>query len=229
MNKTRYSKIWNLDNLYQDGSIQLNNHIKQIEIRMAELEEKLNSLGNLSEVNSSLRIESIVKHMADIRFHLSQVNSYTSCLLAQNPKDQNAMTVRGFTSSNNARFESAINTFQSVLLSIDQKLWEVIVETKALKNYKFILNEWRKKAKISLSEEEEGLISALMVDGYHAWGQFYQSVIGSIKVGIQIEEEHKDLSVGQAINLRSYPNKNIRKTAHHVLEDIWKEKEELFS
>lgn len=217
--------------MYQDGSesSQLYNHITQIEIKMTELEEQLDSFGNLLEVNLSIKIGSIVKHMADLRLHLSQVNSYTTCLLAQNPKDQNAITVRGVTSSKNARFESAIKTFQSVLFSIDQDLWEDIVEAKALKNYKFILNEWRKKAKMFLSEDEERLISALMVDGYYAWGQFYQTVIGSIKIEIKIEEEHKELSVGQAINLRSHPNKDIRKTVHHALEDIWKEKEDLFA
>ncbi|CAH2717342.1 Oligoendopeptidase F, plasmid [Neobacillus rhizosphaerae] len=231
MNKIRYSKEWNLENLFQEGSksSQLHNHIKQLEIKVLELEDELNSFNNLLEVNDSLRVESITKNIADIRINLSQINSFITCLLAQNSKEQNAITLRGNTSSINARFESALKKFQSLILNISQDLWEDILETKALNNYKFILNEWRKKAEMLLSEEEERLVSDLMFDGYHAWGQFYNSLLGSIKVKIQIEEEHKDLSVGQTINLRSHPNEDVRKTAHNALEDIWKEKEELFA
>ena len=231
MNKTRYSKVWNLDKLFQDGSksSQLHNHIKQVEIMVNELEEKLTSFHNLLDVNESLKVESIIKHIAGIRINLSQANSFITCLLAQNPKDQNAMSLRGVTSSMNARFDSTIKKFQSVILKTNQHLWEDILETKALNNYKFILNEWRKKAEMFLSAEEEKFISDLMVDGYHAWGQFYHTLLDSIKVKIKIEEESKELSVGQTINLRSHPNEEVRKKAHHALEDIWKEKEELFA
>ncbi|MEH7237658.1 M3 family oligoendopeptidase [Bacillus sp. JJ1562] len=231
MNKTKYSKVWNLDKLFQHGrnSTQLNNHIKQLGIMVGELEETLHSFNHLLDINALHRVESIIKQIAVIRTNLSEVNSYVTCLLAQNPKDQKAMNVSGVTSSINARFESVIKKLQNDSLNISQNKWEEILETNTLNNYKFILNEWRKEAEMFLSEDEERLISDLMVDGYHAWGQFYQSLLASIKVTIQIEEEPKELSVGQTINLRSHPNKDIRKTAHDALEAIWEEKEELFA
>ncbi|MCC3357164.1 M3 family oligoendopeptidase [Bacillus sp. REN16] len=231
MKNTIYPKVWNLDKLYPDGSksTQLNNHIKQLEVMVGELEGKLDSFKNIVEENVLLEVESIINHIADIRIILSQVNSFITCLLAQKPKDLNAMTLREVASSINARIESAIKTFQCGLLNIDQCLWKRIIENKDLHNYKFLLNEWRKKAEILLSEEKESLVSDLIVDSYHAWGQFYNSFLSSIKVEIQIEEERKELSVGQTINLRSHHSKEIRKTAHYALESIWKEKEELFA
>src|SRR5699024_2454039 len=36
-----------------------------------------------------------------------------------------------------------------------------------------------------------------------------------------------ELSVGQAMNLRSHPNEEVRKESHKALEDVWTQKEEL--
>lgn len=231
MNKSKNLQVWDLNKLFPDGSesSQFRDHIKQLEINVFEIEEKLNYFIAPQELKDSLLVKFIINCIGEIRIHLSQANSFVTCLLAQNPKDQNAMTLRGKTSSINARVESAIKKFQSVLVNTNQHLWEDILETEALNNYKFILNEWRKKAEIHLPEEEERLISDLMVDGYHAWGQFYNSIISSIKVNVQIEGETKELTVGQAINLRSHPKEDVRKMSHYTLEKIWKEKEELFA
>jgi oligoendopeptidase F len=57
-----------------------------------------------------------------------------------------------------------------------------------------------------------------MVDGYHAWGHFYNDLISSINVNIHINGKEENLSVGQAINLRTHPNEEVRKEAHYVLE-----------
>ncbi|MFJ5714307.1 hypothetical protein [Neobacillus sp. NPDC093127] len=72
-------------------------------------------------------------------------------------------------------------------------------------------------------------MSNLMVDGYHAWGQFYNSLISSIKVNILINGENNELSVGQTINLRSHPDESVRMESHKALEEIWTEKEDLFA
>lgn len=63
MPKTRYSKVWNLDKLFLDGSnsSQLHNHIKQLEFKVSELEEIINTYQNLSDVSESPRVESVMK------------------------------------------------------------------------------------------------------------------------------------------------------------------------
>ncbi|MBP1916340.1 pepF/M3 family oligoendopeptidase [Lederbergia galactosidilyticus] len=231
MNKTGYTEVWNLDKLFSFGhnSRQFHDHIQQLEGKVSKLEEKLKAFNKISNINESSKVESIIQQIADIQINLSQANSYVTCLLAQNPKDQNAMNLRAVTFSTNARFESPLKRFQRIILNTSHQLWEDIIETDELNRYKFILDEWRKKAEILLSEEEERLVSDLMVDGYHAWGQLYHSLLGSIKVKLKINGESKELSVGQTINLRSHPNEDIRKTAHYEMEEIWKENEELFS
>lgn len=231
MTKTKYSMSWNLDNLYLEGSksSHIHSHIKQLESMVIESEEKVRDFTNLLKVNQSLTVESILKQIGNISISLSQANSFITCLIAQNSKDQEAITLRGHVSSISARYESTVKKFQAVILNTSKHVWNEALETKALCNYKFVLNEWSKKAETYLSEEEESLISNLMVDGYHAWGQLYNSTVGSIKVKVNIEGETKELSVGQTIQLRSHPSEEVRKTSHQSLEEIWTEKENLFA
>ncbi|MFS0864722.1 M3 family oligoendopeptidase [Fredinandcohnia sp. 179-A 10B2 NHS] len=231
MTQTLYSMNWNLDNLYLEGSksSQFHSHIKQLETLVIELEEKVHDFPNLLEEKHSFTVKSILKQIGEVSISLSQANSFITCLIAQNPKDQKAITLRGQVSSITARYESTVKKLQNVILNTSKNEWDEALETKALSNYKFLLKEWSKKADTYLPGEEERLISVLMVDGYHAWGQLYNSTVGSIKVKVNIEGETKELSVGQTIQLRSHPSEEVRKTAHFALEEIWKEQEELFA
>lgn len=190
MTETKYEQVWNLDNLFPGGSESpsFDSYVKQLELEINGLEEKLNLFGNLVEMNESLRLESIIKNMGDIQKKLPQANSFITCLTAQNTKDQGVVVLRGVTSVMNARFESVIKKFQHIILETDEGNWTEIIETKALNEYKFILTKWREKGKMLLSGNEERLISDLMMDGYHAWRQFYNSLIGKIKINIPFEK-----------------------------------------
>ncbi|WP_187441917.1 M3 family oligoendopeptidase [Sutcliffiella horikoshii] len=231
MRVTEYSQVWNLDNLFSDKrtSFQFDEYINYIETKVYDLENKLSHLNTPKEVNESFKVAELIDSIGEIRTNLSQSNSYITCLLAQNTKDQNAPMLRGKTTSINARFEAALKKLQKILVKTEHPLWEDMLDTKVLSSYKFILTEWRKKAALHLTDDEESLISDLMVDGYHAWGQFYHSVIGSLKVSVQMDGERKELSVGQAINLRSHPDEAVRKESHYALEKIWKDNEEQFA
>lgn len=231
MRETKYRYVWDLEKLFADGSqsSQFSEHLKLLETKVYEFEEKLNCFNTPQKINDSFKVAGIIEYIIDIQMNLSQASSFITCLLAQNPKDHNASTLRGKTSSVNSRFESALKKVQKVLANTNQHLWEGLLDTRALENYRFILNEWREQAEIHLSDKEESLVSNLMADGYHAWGQFYNSLVSSISVNVQIDGENKELSVAQAINLRSHPDEEIRKKSYKALEDIWTEKEELFA
>lgn len=231
MNETKYGQVWNLDSLFPDGSnsTQFSEHIEHLEMQVYKLEEKLEFFTTPQGLNDSIIVANLIDHIADYRINLSQANSFITCLLAQNSKDHFAYKLQGKTNSINARFESSLKKLQKILANTNQHIWGKLLETTILKNYKFILNEWRENAEMHLSEEQESLVNALMVDGYYAWEQFYNSIISSITVTVNIDGEIKELSVSQAINLRSHPDVEVRKKSHHALENIWKEKEELFA
>ncbi|MCM3387135.1 M3 family oligoendopeptidase [Ureibacillus chungkukjangi] len=230
MKQTRYSMTWNLDEIFEGGSnsSQLKEHNYLLEEKLNNLEDLLVQLNKLGSIDSEI-IVLILNNTADIRISLSQSTSFIICLQAQDSKAPNVSSLRGTTALFNARFENLIKKFQTSLFKINQLTWEDLVENESLIKYKFVLNEWRNKANILLSEQQESLVSDLMIDGYHAWGEFYNTLISNTKVKVQIDDLTKELSVGQTINLRSHPKEHIRKTAHYALEEILQEKEVLFS
>lgn len=229
--RNTYKREWDLENLFAGGSksSQFHEFSEKIKWKINNLEEETKNLHTPQEKKDAIQIASIINHISEIQLHISQARSFITCLHAQNTKDQNAGSLRSIVSEFQARFDSVWKKFQATLLKTNDNLWNGLLEFDELKNYQFILNEWRNKAKIQLSDDEEQFVSTLMVDGYYAWGDFYQSLIGSIKVSIPMEGETGVYSVGQAIQLRSHPDERVRRKSHEVLEDIWTEKQDLFA
>jgi oligoendopeptidase F len=231
MEKISYPKVWNLDKVFMGGSksSQLLDHINRLEDLVHKLEVSVKSFITPLSTNEVIKLVHLIENIGNIRLYLSQATSFITCLLAQNPKDQAAAILRGKIAQIESRFEKELSIVKKIVTYTKEYVWESLLETEELKEYRFILNEWCEHADKNLSEEEQNLISDLMVDGYHAWGQFYSDLVSSINVKIHINGKEENLSVGQAINLRSNPNEEVRREVHYVLESIWKEKEELFS
>lgn len=231
MRDAKYREVWDLDTLFPDGSesYKLSEHLEELVVKVSQFKNKADSFHTPQDVYDVLMITEIVEYISIIKVHLSEANSFITCLLAQNPRDQKATSLQGKVGSISTSFESVVQKTQKKLASIEQSLWVELLDTDLLSNYRFILNEWRQKGRLQLPKYEENLVSGLMVDGYHAWGQFYNALVSDIKVHLPINGEVKELSVGQAINLRSHQNKEVRKESHMALEDIWTQKEELFA
>ena len=54
-------------------------------------------------------------------------------------------------------------------------------------------------------------------------------LVGDIKIKIEVDGEEKVLSVGQANNLSSHANADVRKRSFEALEEAWAEKEDFFA
>ena len=226
-----YKKIWNLDKIFIGGSKsnQFVGHIKRLEVLIRDLERNVKSFNTPLARNEAANLGNLIEYIGEVRINLSQAKSFITCLLAQNTKDQDAATLRGTLSQLESHFEKELAKVKIRLANTKQEIWESLIETKELEDYRLILNEWRESADNHLSNIEQNLISDLMADGYHAWGHFYNALVSSINVNVQVDGQEKNLSVGQAINLRSHSNEEVRKESHFALESIWEEKEELFA
>lgn len=212
METISYPRVWNLDKIFMGGSKSslFLEHINRLEALVHELEGSVKSFITPLSTNEVSKVVHLVENIATIRLYLSQANSFITCLFAENPKDQDATNLRGKVAQKESRFEKELSKVKKILTNTKEDVWESILETEELQEYRFILNEWRENADKNLSEAELNLISDLMVDGYHAWGHFYNNLVSSINVIIQIDGKEENLSVGQAINLRSH-QKCVRK------------------
>ncbi|WP_164669509.1 M3 family oligoendopeptidase [Virgibacillus doumboii] len=231
MEDIKYQKIWDLDSIFPGGSEsnQFIKHIEELEIRINEFKSKVDYFQTPEKVDDSIKVKELIEYISNIKIHLSQTNSFITCLLAQDPKDQKAASLRGKIGYISADFESLIQKTQKILSITEETLWKGLLDSKLLSKYEFILNEWRKKGKLQLSGNEEKLVSDLMIDGYHGWGQFYNQFVSNIKVPITFNNETYKFSVGQTLNLRSHSDEEVRKKSHKAFENTWTEKEELFA
>ena len=231
MEITSYPRVWNLDSIFRGGSEsgQFLDHLNRLEDLLEELKSQVKALLTSLSMNDVSEVARLVEKLGTIRLYVTQANSFITCLIAENPKNQGAVSLRGKVGQLEAHFEKECSKIMDRLINTSDEVWENILETEELKEYKYVLNEWRENAEENLSKEEQNLLSDLMVDGYHAWGHFYTNLVSSINVKIQLDGVEETLSVGQAINLRSHHDEEIRKQAHDVLESTWKEKEDLFS
>jgi pepF/M3 family oligoendopeptidase len=231
MTKVMYPEVWDLDVFFPGGSEspQLREHLDRLAPKIARFEETVKQFEVPQSTLDATRITDILEVIRDIRTEIGQARSFISCLLAQNTKDKHASLLQGEVSTLTANFSTALQKIQKDLTKTDDVVWQGLLETEALSQFEFILNEWRTQAKLKLSEKEESLITALTSDGYESWGNLYNSVVGEIKVKVTLDGEQKELSVGQANNLRSNPDESVRKEAFEALEAAWSDKEDLFA
>ncbi|WP_034761491.1 M3 family oligoendopeptidase [Rossellomorea vietnamensis] len=218
MNHTEYKTVWNLDSLFNGGSEspELHNLMNDINVRISELEEIIREVTPKPD-----QLEIVLKRLTEIKVRIAQMRSFAICLLSVDPDDQGAQFYRGESTTLQSRYESMTSDLKRVLASIEEMEWESLLASENLKDYRFTLGEWREEAEREPSRE----VSNLMVAGYHAWGQFYQSFMSGIRVQVRGEE----LSVGQAINLRTHADESVRRESHEALVAKWTEHEGQFA
>lgn len=228
MTTKMYSEVWDLDVFFKGGS-ESPEFNAFIDALPAKVEDFFSYLKSLQQPMSATQIIETLIRMKDVLVEISHAGGMLSCLTAQNTKDTKALLLQDKLNSIAANFAPAALRFQQLLAEINEPDFEALLEEAELQEFAFILTEWREQAKQKLSEDEEALISSLGVDGYSAWGQMYNLLIGDIKVEVNVDGEIQTLSVGQANNLSSHPNAAVRKNAFDALENVFAEKQEFFA
>lgn len=111
-----------------------------------------------------------------------------------------------------ADFQSSLVTLDHKLVDINQDVWNELLTKPGLRDVSYILNERRQRVAEKLSPGKEKLIGNLAVDGYHAWSDLYNMVVGKMTIPYEENGENKQLSVGQAENMMDHQDRTVRKT-----------------
>lgn len=230
MNKNKYRQVWDLESIFQDGSnsIQLQYHVQAIEEGLRLLNKNLTITTILSSKDASSTLNLLIE-IGNMKLKLSQATSFITCLLAQNPMDQGASVIQGKVSKLNSEYNVILTKFQATIASTSLAIWIELLKSEVLKDFEFILTEWRSETESSLTFHQKAILSSLSTDGYHAWGQLYQTLMGNLEVELIVEGNSQKYSIGQALNLRSHSDEKVRKLAHETLELKWLEQKEAFA
>lgn len=145
---------------------------------------------------------------------IRQSQAYVGCLQAQDMADLKANVLNFEVTRLTAEFQKVLVMFDNKLADMDDADWKTVL--KECSDIAYILNERRTRVKEKLGINQETLIEELAVDGYHAWGDLYDSIIGQIQIPYEEDGKTEILSVGQANNLTSKPDRNIRRAVSKI-------------
>jgi oligoendopeptidase F len=225
MTATTYSDVWNLDVIFNGGSesTEFADHLKITGELIEHFQSKVNNWTLLHTNEDKVFLKELLTDFEQAGQKLRQGSAFVSCLQAQNTNDKKAYSLDAAVTDLSASFQTALSAFDNTLTSISDNVWSEILVDDFFKELAYSLTERRERAKDKLSKDEEAIISALGVDGYHSWGQLYDLIVGKVKITVTENGEEKQLSVGQAANKFSNPDRNIRQSVFKNWEKAWSE------
>ncbi|MCM3716916.1 M3 family oligoendopeptidase [Fictibacillus phosphorivorans] len=211
-------QTWELDSVFPGGS-----DSKELLTEIKWAEEEVKTLFKKTEefTFSTENFLNLIFDMQRLSERLSTTGSFVGCLIAQDVHDKKAMALRGRLESIYAAFSNVGSALDKELMEISEDTWADVVNLPEVKDIAFTLNERRMLAKEKLGISEESLINDLAVDGYHAWSTLYDLVVGRINIKVEIDGKEEELSVGQAENKFSNPDRQIRKDTFEKFVEAW--------
>jgi len=216
---------WDLDILFPGGStsprfLSLLNSLEEDLARLAE------GVIQLPNAYSDAWL-GVVELAQDIIAKMREAGSFVGCLTAQNVKDEQAKLLSHRVTGLRARLSVNMTNFDAKISQLNETDWRELVTQEDLAPLAFFLHEHKERAKEKLDPARETVISNLMVDGYHAWGDLYDTVVGRIEIAIEENGTTSPLSVGQTSNKLAAPEKQVRDQVFEKWEDAWAKDAEL--
>jgi pepF/M3 family oligoendopeptidase len=211
-------QTWELDSVFPGGS-----ESKELLAEIKWIEDEVKVLFTKAEAFTFTKENflCLIEELQNFSERLSTAGSFTGCLIAQDVKDKKAMALRGRLESVYAAFSNVGSLVDQKLMEISEETWNELVSMPEYKDIAFSLNERRMHAKEKLGISEESLINDLAVDGYHAWSTLYDLVVGRINIKVTIDGNEEELSVGQAENKFSSPDRKVRKDTFEKFVEAW--------
>ncbi|OOC63386.1 M3 family oligoendopeptidase [Paenibacillus ihbetae] len=216
-------QTWNLETIFPGGSSspELASFLETLEKDMQALQQDVKNLSVPATIGDAKALEAFLEQFQSCYARVREASAFVSCLTAQNVNDKKAVQLSGRVTSLSASLQSVKSRFDNVLRGMNDELWTAWTGTEPVSKLDFILNESRNLAKEKMSPELESLALALGVDGYHGWGEFYDTIVSKIQIPYEENGETKLLSAGQAFNKMHDPNREVRQSMFEKWEAAW--------
>lgn len=231
MTTTTYSLTWDLDVFFKDGSNseEFRNFLEKIKEEIISFNSEVDKWDSIQVLHEETKFLELLKKLQTNSQMLTQAGAFVSCLQAQNTLDEKASELKGNVAELRAQLNTILTNFDDKLRRIEENQWQQLLQNPEIKELAFVLNERRELAKEKLPKEQEALVNTLSVDGYHGWGDMYDTLVSQVKIPFEENGEIVELSVGQAHNKFSNPDRNVRATVFKNWEKAWDEKADMFA
>ncbi|WP_426451620.1 M3 family oligoendopeptidase [Paenibacillus sp. S-38] len=221
--KTPLPQTWNLERFFPGGSAseEFGRFLDGLRQHIAEAEELLSSTpapASPSEVSALLPLIALLQKAS---LQIREADSFTGCLAAENQNDKRAVILGGQVRSLGAAYASALTRFDDLLTRIPDEAWEALLALPELQEIRYPLEERRELAAEKLPPEQEALVNELAVDGYHGWGELYNTTVSKFRVPYEENGVVTELSAGQAANKMDSPQREVREKVFRRWEEQW--------
>jgi len=232
MGQQLFPETWNLDTLYAGGSsseafaAELAGMERDIEALKQELEAVPAQGENTAGTTKSLG--DWTKRIQSVLIRLRQSESFVSCLLAQQVKDTAALALNERVKTTAAKLNTVLTVYDEQLKLVPDEEWTSWLSSEEAASVAYTLEERRNSAKEKLSPSLEALAGELAVDGYHGWGDFYNTIVSRARFqAVDEDGTTHTLSAGQMDNRLSAADRPTRVAAFTEWEREWSEQAEL--
>lgn len=225
-------QVWDLESLFAGGS-----QSQAFSTFLNDLEADIASWKTaLTQAPSPVPVPLVsdwVLRTQEISARMREAGAFVSCLNAQDDSDQKAKGWNGRVRQVRAALVQATLLLDDILLGLPDADWEALSSDPALIALRFPLEERRTRAQDRLDPERETLISDLMVDGYHAWSDLYDTIVGRIRIPFEdprLTEGSASipwLSASQAANKLTDADRSVRTAVSGRWEEAWGDVAEL--
>jgi oligoendopeptidase F len=225
MKINQYVETWDLDVFFLGGS-----DSEEFKQYLKELKSLMNRFRvHAEQCHGMEQLPSLLDEYKTVAAKIREASAFVNCLKAQNTADKKASQLGNTVTSLYAELNNILTLVDQKLVSIHDSEWELGLQWEELKELSFVINERRRRAKEKLSLEEETLIQSLSVDGYHSWGEMYADIVAKMTIPFEENGKVEQLSVGQASNKFSHPDRTVRKQVAEEWEKAWGNQADLFT
>jgi oligoendopeptidase F len=220
------SQTWDLDSFFAGGSESpaLLDFLKKLKEDIAVFKNKVHMTKPPQSASDSKGLEELVQLLQAILQNIHEADSFVSCLMADNQKDKKAVLLSGQIKTLYAEYLSSLTDFDQILTGTKDQVWADLLKLDAFAEIAFPLTERRTLAKEKLPPEQEALINNLAIDGYHGWGDMYNTTVSQFRMPVEEDGKTVELSAGQGFNRLHTENLEERTRLFELWEQTWADK-----
>jgi len=225
--ETKYPLTWNLEALFKggSGSADFTAFVAGAEAECEALLQELREYGESAAPAD--RLTDWTRKLQSVLARLREADSFVACLTSQNMADKRAVGWTERVQTAFARFKQASDLYEAKLAAVPDAEWREWTSKPDTAEIRFPLNEKRDSAKNKLPPALEAVASELSVDGYHGWGEHYNTIVGRMSIPWEKDGKTEHLSAGQAKNKLSDPSPSVREDMFAKWEEAWAGQAEL--
>lgn len=222
------SENWNLDSLYPGGkeSDSLHTLITKLIQDLPSLEKKLPFF-------ASGTVEEMVEFLEEVQSYKMaafQLDEYLICLYSVNVDDSDIAKLIDESAKIKAGLDSFMMDLDTALANLSEHQWEQLLQNDRVRKYAFYLKERKRMLLDKLPIEMEKMITELSVNGFVAWEDYYEQLMGKLCFLVEKDGQEEEMSLGQALSYGVFSSDRAlrQKTAKTIVAGL-KERSEDFA